>query len=63
MRASYPRAVEWIAYNDDVELGDNETGWIVSICLVADLFQGGDQTKVATDVMKFRRKNVVGYQS
>lgn len=62
MRASYPRAIEWIAYNDDVELGDAETGFVISICLVADLFQGGDQVKVAADVAKYRRKNIRAYQ-
>ena len=36
--ATLQEAVEWIANNDDVDIGDGETGYIISICLVADLF-------------------------
>jgi hypothetical protein len=31
-------AVQWIALNDDIDIGDDETGYITSVCLVADLF-------------------------
>jgi hypothetical protein len=38
-RPGYRRAVEWIALNDDSEIGDEETGFIISIYLIADLFE------------------------
>ena len=36
--ATLQAAIEWIAYNDDVDIGDEECGYLISICLVADLF-------------------------
>jgi hypothetical protein len=36
--ATLREAVEWIANNDDVDIGDGEHGYIISICLIADLF-------------------------
>lgn len=31
-------AIEYIANNDDQDLGDDDTGYIISVCLVAELF-------------------------
>lgn len=52
--ATYKDAVQWIADNDDADLGDpDEGGFIVSIHLVADLFRK-DAGKVWGDVSKRR---------
>jgi hypothetical protein len=53
--AKYSDAIQWIADNDDTDLGEPEDGiFIVSICLVADLF-GKDQHIVYADVRRRRR--------
>jgi hypothetical protein len=36
--ATLREAVEWIANNDDVDIGDDDVGYLISIYLVADLF-------------------------
>jgi hypothetical protein len=58
MRASYRRAVEWIAANDNA--GDNEdvdalSGYL-SVLLVADLFDKFDSETVARDVYRERQR-------
>lgn len=55
--ASYMDAVRWIAFNDDCDLGTPDTGFIISICLVADLWREGDQVQVAADVVRVREAN------
>lgn len=53
--AKYSYAIQWIADNDDSDLGDPEDGtFIISICLIADLF-GMDQHVVYADVCQRRR--------
>ncbi len=54
--ASYKQAVEWIASNDDAEIGDEDRGYIVSVHLVADLWRKEPKT-VARAVERHRRKN------
>ncbi len=52
--ANYKNAVQWIADNDDADLGDpDEGGFIASIRLVADLFRK-DAGVVWGDVSKRR---------
>ena len=36
--ATLQAAVEWIANNDDQDLGNDDDGYIISVYLVADLF-------------------------
>lgn len=36
--ATLREAVEWIANNDDVNIGSGQDGYLISVCLVADLF-------------------------
>lgn len=36
--ATLREAVEWIANNDDVNIGSEQDGYLISVCLVADLF-------------------------
>lgn len=52
--ASYRQAIDWIAYNDDCDIGCADDGYIISICLVADLWREGDQETVAKDVVRRR---------
>ena len=53
--ARYADAIQWIADNDDANLGDPEDGcFIVSISLIADLF-GKDEHVVYADVKTRRR--------
>lgn len=55
--ARYKDAVDWIASNDDSDLGDPVDGtFIVSICMTADLF-GKEDHEVYCDVVKRRRLN------
>lgn len=54
-RPGYREAVRWIAYNDDVDLGNEDQGWIVSICLVADLW-GKPAAEVAKSVENERKR-------
>ncbi len=52
--ARYRDAVQWIASNDDQDLGDPaEGGFLVSIQLIADLF-GREAETVAADVRRRR---------
>lgn len=51
----YRSAVQWIAGNDDEELGNDDTGYILTVCMVADLW-GKEQAQVAADVLKLRGK-------
>lgn len=53
MRASYKNAIRWIADNDDSDIGNEESGWIISVHLVADLF-GKEPRRVALDVLRVR---------
>lgn len=53
-RASYRAGVEWIACNDDIDLGE-DTGYIISILLLADLF-GKTPEQVAAAVIRYRKK-------
>lgn len=55
MRASYRIAIGWIAFNDDCNIGDEDHGYLISICLVADLF-GKSQETVARAVLARRKK-------
>lgn len=53
-RASYQRAVEWIAYNDETAcLNADEIEQFISVLLVADLW-GKRPRKVADDVLRVR---------
>lgn len=56
IRPGYREAIRWIAYNDDVDLGNADTGWIISICLVADLWCK-DQADVAKAVENERKRS------
>ncbi len=50
MRASYKRAVEWIAMNDeDHEKNPHEMARLISVTMVADLW-GRDALDVATAI-------------
>lgn len=54
--AAYATAVQWIADNDDSDLGDPADGTLlVTIALVADLFHK-DQYDVYAEVQRRRRK-------
>jgi hypothetical protein len=54
-RPGIREAVAWIALNDDSEIGDADTGYIVSIVLVADLWDK-EQEEVAEMVRRYREK-------
>lgn len=52
MRASYKRAIEWIAANDDTEFLADEPSYLsVTGCLVADLF-GKSNEQVIKDLRR-----------
>jgi len=57
--AKYKTAIEWIANNDgngdDERLNIDHVSYMVSVCLIADLF-AKDQHKVGIDVIKKRKK-------
>ena len=36
--ATLRKAIEWIANNDDVDLGSDEGGYLISVYMAADLF-------------------------
>lgn len=59
MRASYRKAVAWIAYNDSAaeegNLDPEVVSELVSVALVADLF-GKEDRKVAEAVVRYRKK-------
>lgn len=54
--ARYDDAVRWIADNDDVDLGlsEDEGAYLVSICLVADIFRKHPDV-VYADIVRRRR--------
>ena len=54
-KPTYTQAVRWIALNDDEDIGTAATGYIVTICLVADLF-GRSEGAVAVAVLAHRRR-------
>lgn len=60
-RASYRAAVRWIAENDAPgdDLTVEEYAGLVSVCLVADLFDV-DQERVAADVVRCRERETFG---
>ena len=51
----YRAHIEWIAYNDDTNIGNDETGFIISVCMTADLYQK-EQRVVAASVRACRKK-------
>ena len=51
--ASYRAAVEWIADNDDQDLGEPDSP-LVSICMIADLWDK-EPSQVHADVARRRR--------
>lgn len=62
-RASYREGVEWIALNDSAgedAYNEEAIAGFISTCLLADLF-GVEREKVATDIVKFRKKNADRY--
>lgn len=60
-RPGYRRAIEWIASNDEpTELEADEMDGLISVVLVADLFDI-ESARVAADVVKLRRK-LLGHQ-
>lgn len=55
-RASYRKAVEWIALNDDTaETDARNMSYTISVLLIADIF-GKDPMGVANAVIRFRKK-------
>lgn len=55
MRASYRKAIEWIALNDEPgEMNVEITSEMISVGLIADLF-GKTQQEVARQVVKRRK--------
>lgn len=58
-RASYREAIAWIASNDgdgdDCRLDEREVGYLVTSCLVADVF-GVPNERVGRDVVRERVK-------
>jgi hypothetical protein len=63
-RASYREGVAWIAENDDPGSSDatnlEAVAGYISTSLLADLF-GVGRLKVASDVVKYRKKQKIGY--
>lgn len=55
LRVGYRSAVAWIAGNDDEDLGNDDTGYILTVLLVADLW-GKEPQKVAEDIVAYRSK-------
>ena len=53
-RPGYRAAVEWIALNDDEDLSEDH-GWLITVCLVADLF-GKTPDDVGAAVKRYRAK-------
>ena len=53
-RPSLKAAVEWIANNDDQDLGNTDAGYIISVSLVADLFDRTEED-VAIRVRRHRQ--------
>ncbi len=60
--ARYDDAVRWIADMDNTDLGEPSEGtYIISVCLVADVF-GKDRHIVYCDVVRRRRIDEVRHQ-
>lgn len=56
MRASYPRAVQWLAYNDDCSWIDERDDCLsVAACLVCGLWDKSGRV-LAADIVKFRER-------
>lgn len=55
-RPGFREAVEWIATEDDCDIGDVECGYIVTIVMVAHLF-GKTQDEVAKSVSSYRARH------
>lgn len=55
MRASFPRAVEWLALNDSEWAYDDDWSPSVAACLVADLF-GKTVQHVRRELMGYRER-------
>jgi len=56
MRASYKRAVEWIAMNDEgMETDVGVVSMLASVAMVADLW-GKDEVTVAKAILRLRKK-------
>ncbi len=53
IRPTLRHAVQWIAFNDDCDIGDAEHGYIISICFAADMF-GIDVERIAHAVRVWR---------
>ena len=47
------RAVEWLALNDNEDIGNAGTGYITSVCFAADMF-GVDVERIAYAVLVWR---------
>jgi hypothetical protein len=59
MRASYRKAIEWIAMNDEPDSDDRDfVAGMISTMLVADLFGKTPET-VAQAVIRYRKRNGV----
>jgi hypothetical protein len=55
-RPGYRETIDWIAHNDDADLGDeDEGGYIVSVVMTADLW-GKSPAEVARAVERVREK-------
>ena len=56
MRASFPRAIAWLALNDDCAWAyDEDWSPSVTACLVADLF-GKDERHVHRELVRYRER-------
>jgi hypothetical protein len=54
MRASYARAIDWIANEDEpLAMTVEEVEWLMTVCLVADVW-GKSRVRVAGDVIARR---------
>ena len=56
MRASYPRAIAWLALNDDCHWAYQDDAFLsVSACMVVDLW-GKAASTICADVRKYREQ-------
>lgn len=56
--ATLRQAIEWIANNDDLDLGSEEDGYLISIYMAADLFDR-EPDAIARAVWRKRARKVV----
>lgn len=63
MRASFPRAIEWLALNDDCAWA-YEKDWSASVaaCLVADLF-GKTGEHVRREIVRFQEREGIAHHA